>query len=195
MSRAPVAEKASQSASVAGPGTRASSVAIAPPGPSQALSRGIGAPPSPEAILEAWNAAGLPEAQRNEVELLLDRAVRLKPDRNLEWCRAYFARIAASPWCRGEVHSHPGSRAWTLDYALASEKRIAEVLAGKFDERAAPSRETISARPGKQFSILGLPEEELARMLNVNPSGGRNGSPRASATIERPVLGAGKGQS
>jgi hypothetical protein len=118
----------------------------------------------------------------------------LKPDRTLEWCRAYFARIAASPWCRGEVHSHPGSRAWTLDYALGSEKRIADVLAGKFDERVTSEREIVSARPGKQFSILGLTDAELARMLNVNPKGERNGSPRANATVERPMLGAGERQ-
>jgi uncharacterized protein YdaU (DUF1376 family) len=193
--RAPVREEAPRSDAGARPSTRASSVPIAAPTPSQAPQKGNGAPPSPEAILEAWSEAGLPAAQRNEVELLLDRAVRLKPDRTLDWCRSYFARIAASPWCRGEVHSHPGSRAWTLDYALGSEKRIADVLAGKFDDRIASERGIVSARPGKQFSILGLPEEDLARMLGVNPKTERNGSSRVNATVERPALGAGERQS
>ncbi len=193
--RAPVREEAPRIDAGARARTRASSVPIVAPTPSQAPQKGNGAPPSPEAILEAWSDAGLPAAQRNEVELLLDRAVRLKPDRTLEWCRSYFARIAASPWCRGEVHSHPGSRAWTLDYALGSEKRIADVLAGKFDERIASERGIVSARPGKQFSILGLPEEDLARMLGVNPKGERNGSSRVNATVERAALGAGERQS
>jgi len=184
----PARSEAPQNAPVPEPPSTTPARAIVDPRPSQAPSTPVGAPPSPEAILEAWSEAGLPPAQRNEVELLLDRAVRLKPGRDLAWCRALFARIAASPWCRGEVHSHPGSREWTLDYALGSEKRIAEVLAGRYDERteARPASGTITARPGKQFSILGLPEEELARMLAVNPRRGNGAA--------RPTLGAGKSE-
>ena len=159
-----------------------SAQAIAPPGPVQGPSAPVGAPPSPEEILGAWSEAGLPPAQRHEVELLLDRAIRLRPGRDLAWCRTFFARIAASPWCRGEVHSHPGSREWTLDYALGSERRISEVMAGRYDDRPATKagpRGGEGGRPGKRFSIFDAPQEDAVLFSIDRTRKAKASAPRA----------------
>ena len=95
-------------------------------------------PPSVEEIMAAWSEAGLPPASRTACELVIDRAIRLKMDRDLDWCKMYFARIARSPWCRGEVHDHPRCHPWSLEYAIGNDRRIADVLSGKFD--SLPSR-------------------------------------------------------
>jgi uncharacterized protein YdaU (DUF1376 family) len=88
--------------------------------------------PSIEEVIAAWVDAGLPRPSAN-AEIVIDRAIRLRPDRDLAWCRTYFARVAASPWCRGEIHDHPRCRAWSLEYAIGSDRRVADVLGGRFD--------------------------------------------------------------
>ena len=164
------------------PPSPTSAQAIAPPGSVPGASAPVGAPPSPEEILGAWSEAGLPPAQRHEVELLLDRAIRLRPGRDLAWCRAFFGRIAASPWCRGEVHSHPGSREWTLDYALGSERRISEVMAGRYDDRPATKagpRGGEGGRPGKRFSIFDAPQEDAVLFSIDRTRKAKASAPRA----------------
>lgn len=136
--------KAPQSDDRPEPAPRGRSKQIAPPAPSQSTSEpsAIGAldeRPTVEQVIDAWAAAGLPRPTRPSVELIIDRAVRLRPERDLAWCRQLFERVARSPWCRGEVHGHPGCEAWSLAHTLGHEKRIASVLSGKYDPE--PERE------------------------------------------------------
>ena len=102
--------------------------------------------PTCEEVIEAWAQAGLPRPTKPSVELVIDRAVRLKPGRDLAWCQRLFARVAASPWCRGEVHDHPRCQAWSLAHTLGNERRIAQVLEGKYDPEPARERNKLALR-------------------------------------------------
>jgi uncharacterized protein YdaU (DUF1376 family) len=96
--------------------------------------------PTCEEVIEAWAQAGLPRPTKPSVELVIDRAVRLKPGRDLAWCKRLFERVAKSPWCRGDVHDHPRCQAWSLAHTLGNERRIAQVLEGKYDPEPARER-------------------------------------------------------
>jgi hypothetical protein len=108
------------------------------------------AAPSAEVIIGWWVDAGLPRPERTAVELVIDRAIRLRPERDEAWCRGYFGRIAKSPWCRGEVHEHPRCVVWTMGYAIGNERRIEDVLGGKYDAQAksnAPTKRNEKSKP------------------------------------------------
>lgn len=79
-----------------------------------------------------------------------------EPGRDLAWWRAYFQRIADSPFLRGDV------KAWCADFdwAVKDETTVAKVLEGAYDQRGtpiAPERENTT-----QFALR-LAREERAR--------------------------------
>lgn len=141
-SGAPAGNQAPQAPSGLGLGTRPSAY---PTAESMRAAAADGDPPSVEWVVEAWVSRGRPRPESSAaVELLVERAVLAK-GRSKAWVEAYFDRVTAAPWCRGEVYDQPHCVAWGLDYALQSERRIREVLDGKFDER--PSSPSPAARP------------------------------------------------
>jgi hypothetical protein len=122
--------------------------------------------PSAEVIIGWWVDAGLPRPDRTAVELVIDRAIRLRPERDEAWCRGYFGRIAKSPWCRGEVHEHPRCVVWSMGYAIGNERRIEDVLGGKYDAQAKSNAPTKRNAPDK-------PSTDKSRFYEVRPRDGR----------------------
>ena len=173
---------------VAPRGSQSATEASSPPAPPTT------AAPSAEVIIGWWVDAGLPRPERTAVELVIDRAIRLRPERDEAWCRALFARIAASPWCRGEVHDHPRCQAWSLAYAIGNERRISEVLAGKYDGQPARDKGTKQNATRKQPS----PDSRFIEITEVDYREAEKGStsivehdtiePPADSWEEAPVL-------
>ncbi len=149
------------------------------------------AAPSAEVIIGWWVDAGLPRPERTAVELVIDRAIRLRPERDEAWCRAYFARIAQSPWCRGEVHEHPRCVTWSMGYAIGNERRIEDVLAGKYDAQpksSAPAKRNEKSKPSTTDSrFYEVPAREGRAREKANAA--RTGSTVISEhdTIEAPA--------
>ena len=84
-------------------------------------------------------------------------------DRSPDWWRAYFARIAASSFCRGE-----NQRGWRadFDFATRSEDVVVSVLEGKYDNRkpAAPNAD-------KPAPVDDTPMAEYLERLGVKDEG------------------------
>jgi uncharacterized protein YdaU (DUF1376 family) len=149
------------------------------------------AAPSAEVIIGWWVDAGLPRPDRTAVELVIDRAIRLRPERDEAWCRGYFNRIAKSPWCRGEVHEHPRCVVWSMGYAIGNERRIEDVLGGKYDAQAksnAQAKRNEKSKPSTTDSrFYEVPVREARE--EKKPATDREGSTEITEhdTIEPPV--------
>lgn len=99
------------------------------------------APPSlPLALaIQWWNtsaqSAGLPLVQQVTETRRKHWNARAAPERTAQWWQAYFAQIAAIPFCRGD-----NDRQWraTFDWAIRSEDVIARVHEGVYDARKEP---------------------------------------------------------
>ncbi|MDE3095804.1 MAG: DUF1376 domain-containing protein [Chloroflexota bacterium] len=96
----------------------------------------------PSAVVAMWNAkcgADLPRALRLTPDRDKHIRARLSSVRGRDeaWWADYFARISASPWCRG---ANPRSWRATLDWAVGSEDVVAKVQEGTYDGRRPPTR-------------------------------------------------------
>ncbi len=118
-------------------------------------------------IGQAWNAAVKGTPLPAVRELTEKRAQKLRtrtaghPERDADWWSAYFARIAASPLCRGEVPAKDGAVPWIADFdwAIRDETVVARVLEGRYDTRKPPTR----ASPSVGRAVPGV--EETAEIL------------------------------
>ncbi|MDI3298358.1 MAG: hypothetical protein QJR08_04220 [Bacillota bacterium] len=94
--------------------------------------------PSPAEIMRLWNeiaGSDLPHVQAMTDQRRKHIRARLAASeerRSLDWWRAYFLRIRASPWCRGK---NPRDWLATFDWAIRSEDVVTKVLEGVYDER------------------------------------------------------------
>lgn len=107
-----------------------------------------------ESVAELWNQIArdsddrlpsvqkLTEKRRTKIRA---RIAEAPERREVAWWRAYFDRIASTPFCCGE-----SDRGWTasLDWAVSSEDVVAKVLEGTYRGRpsAAPVREHVADR-------------------------------------------------
>ena len=81
--------------------------------------------------------------------------------RDDKWWRAYFLRIASSPFLAGK-----NERQWQADFewATSNEDNVVKVLEGKYDPKLAPG--TPSARPEHRISES---SKEYLRIVNAGP--------------------------
>ena len=91
-----------------------------------------------EKLVELWNVAAkgtpLPAAVGLSDKRKRHATARQRPDRDEAWWGALFARVAASPFCRGEKTEWRADLGWLL----SSEDNLLKVLEGKYDARAGP---------------------------------------------------------
>jgi hypothetical protein len=142
-------------------------------------------PTKPERVVELWNdlcspplprVSRLTDDRRRRLKARLSERSRDQPPRDEVWWQAYFRRIVASPFCRGD-----GSRGWVADFdwAIRSETVVARVLEGKYDGGGV-NREPLSGRDsgrdaGHSVPATG-PERARLRRLDigiVRPDGSR----------------------
>jgi len=93
--------------------------------------------PTPEQVLELWNQhrGHLPEAHKLTEQRRQHIAARNRESgRDTAWWAAYFTRIEATAFLRGE-----GRKGWRadLDWAVASEHHVTRVHEGAYDEAPA----------------------------------------------------------
>ena len=96
--------------------------------------------PKPVELMDVWNETvqHLPKAQRLTGQREKHASARLKDHPDLSFWRTVFARMDASPFCRGAT-----GRGWRADFDFAIKPdTYAKVLEGKYDDRAAAPQAT-----------------------------------------------------
>lgn len=107
-------------------------------------SRSEDSQPTPERVVELWNestSGSLPRVVELSKQRKSHVRARIRKDRDEPWWSQYFARIAASSFCRGD-----GPRGWkaNFDWAVGSEDTVAKVVEGNYDD---PPQGSVRKRP------------------------------------------------
>lgn len=126
--------------------------------------------PAPSDLASLWNetcGTSLPKCQKLTENRKRHAKARLREGgRDLAWWQAYFARIAASAFCRGET----GGTGWkaSFDWAIRSEDVVAKVFEGKYDDKkpvalAPPAAPPVPTRTKSMQQIMAEAREQVAK--------------------------------